>query len=194
MVRMLYPRYGFMAQDIRPWRNMFPQFAEKLRSFGCPFDNLVALVDGHFLGTCRPGGDACKSLNLWDFQTFAGKERRTGLKYQAAVLVKGIAIVWGPWQGTEHDATMICSARLLDHLCEIADEAGSDYIAFSDSAYLMHCFLQRILKPAPEETLSRLERRYNALMARFRIVIEQVFAEASQFWAALTHSHNMRLG
>ncbi len=31
-------------------------------------------------------------------------------------------------------------------------------------------------------------------MARFRVIIEDIFAEAHKYWAALTHLHNLRLG
>ena len=71
--------------------------------------------------TCRPGGDACKGLNLWDYQTFAGKERLHGLKYQGAVMPNGIVLVWGPWRGTEHDAGNLYESRLLDMLREARD-------------------------------------------------------------------------
>jgi hypothetical protein len=144
--------------------------------------------------TCRPGGDACKGLNLWDYQTFAGKERLHGLKYQGAVMPNGIVLVWGPWRGTEHDAGNLYESRLLDMLREAAEELGRDFTVFGDSAYPLHRFCQHILKPAANQSLTRLQRRYNALMARFRIVIEQVFAETSKYWACLTHHHNLRLG
>jgi hypothetical protein len=54
--------------------------------------------------------------------------------------------------------------------------------------------MYRILKAPPEGSLTQLERRFNALMARFRIIIENVFAEAGNYWAALNHRHNLRLG
>ncbi len=31
-------------------------------------------------------------------------------------------------------------------------------------------------------------------MARFRVIIEDVFGEAHKYWGTLTHRHNMRLG
>eukprot|EP00961_Rhodomonas_salina_P297476 3937250-Rhodomonas_salina.1 len=105
MVEILYDRYAVMITDIRPWRMQFKRFAKQLSDWGCPHDNLVAIFDGHFQGTCRPGGDANKSLTMWDFQTFAGKEHAHGLKFQAGVMPNGLALVWGPWRGTQHDAT-----------------------------------------------------------------------------------------
>ncbi len=51
-----------------------------------------------------------------------------------------------------------------------------------------------ILKAPQEGLLTLLECRFNILMACFRIIIENVFAEAWNYWEALNHSHNLRLG
>ncbi len=45
--------------------------------------------------TCQQGGDACKGLNMWDFQTFAGKEHLHGLKYQDAVMPDSPGVAQG---------------------------------------------------------------------------------------------------
>eukprot|EP00961_Rhodomonas_salina_P078217 1051133-Rhodomonas_salina.1 len=55
MVSMLFDRYGKMITDIRPWRRQFCSFAEHLADWGCQHKNLVAIFDGHFQQTCRPG-------------------------------------------------------------------------------------------------------------------------------------------
>ena len=54
--------------------------------------------------------------------------------------------------------------------------------------------MHSILRAPPEGSLTRLERLYNALMARFRVMIEDIFGEAHKYFAGLTHRHNMRLG
>lgn len=89
MVSFLFDRYAKMITDIRPWSRHFRRFAQHLADWGCPHKNLVTIFDGHFQQTCRPGGDSCKAINLWDFQTFAGKERLHGLKFQAGVMPNG---------------------------------------------------------------------------------------------------------
>jgi hypothetical protein len=194
MVEILYGRYARLMTDIRPWKRQFKRFANHLRSWGCPHHNLVAIFDGHFQETCRPGGDANKHLTLWDYQTFAGKEHAHGLKFQAGVMPNGMALVWGPWRGTQHDATMFDQTGVLQGIEECSEELGEDFSGYGDSAYPLNRFMARILKPAPEQSLTRLERRYNALMARFRIVIEQLFAETTGYWGLLLHPKNHRLG
>ena len=55
--------------------------------------------------------------------------------------------------------------------------------------------MHRILKgPATGEGLTAWERRYNALMARFRIIVENVFAVCEQYWGILRDRKNLRLG
>ena len=195
MLSTVHARYSPITCDIRLWKHHFAHFAAHLASWGCPFDCLVAIFDGHFQPTCRPGGDACVYVNLKDYQTFAGKERLHGVKYQCAVMPNGMAMVWGPWRGTVHDATAFYQTGVLDALGEVADELGRDYIGFGDSAYPLHRFMQHILKPhSVDEPLTRLQRRYNALMARFRIVVENIFAECVQCFGFLRDRHNLRLG
>eukprot|EP00961_Rhodomonas_salina_P265307 3586361-Rhodomonas_salina.1 len=194
MTNILYVRYHSLVSSIKLWGNEFDAFAAQLRKFGCPFPNLVMFLDGHFQPTCRPGGDGCKNLNLKDYQTFAGKERLHGLKYQGGVLPNGIALIWGPWRGTEHDATMMREAKILEEMREVCEDLGIDYCIFGDSAYPLHRFMQRVLKPVPGGELTQLERRFNALMSRYRVVVENIFGEAVKYFGILTHRHNMRLG
>lgn len=194
MLELMHLRYSRLTSSLACYRYQFARFAQQLASFGCPFDNLVGMFDGHLVATCRPGGDACVGLNMWDFQTFAGKERLHGLKYQACVLPNGLCVVWGPWRGTAADAAMFYETGALDALAQAQEELGETYCGFGDSAYPIHRHMQRILKAPPEGSLTRLQRRYNALMARFRVLIEDVFGEAHNYFASLTHRHNMRLG
>ena len=194
MVRILYAKFHKLVASLAPWRRHFRAFAQHLVDWGCPHDNLVAIFDGHFQATCRPGGDANHSLTLHDNQTFSGKERLHGLKYQACVMPNGICCVWGPWRGTEHDATMFANSGVIDDLARISGEEGTDFSGYGDSAYPLHRHMQRILKAPAEGSLTRLQRRYNALMARFRVVIENCFGEAAQYWGMLQHRHNLRLG
>ena len=151
---MLSDRYGKMITDIRTWRQQFCSFAEHLTDWGCQHKNLVAIFDCHFQQTCRPGGDSCKSVNLWDFQTFAGKELLHGLKFQAGVMPNGLALCWGPWQGTQHDVTMFSETGVLDALEEISEEDWEDYSGYGDSAYPLSWYMSCILKPAAEQSLS----------------------------------------
>jgi hypothetical protein len=89
---------------------------------------------------------------------------------------------------------MLGETGVLEALEEISMEQQQDFSGFGDSAYPLSRWMSRILKPPAEQSLTRLQRRYNALMARFRIVIEQLFAEATMYWGLLRYGSNLRLG
>jgi len=170
MLQLLYDRYSPLTKNLWCWRHQFHRFAAQLRAMGCPHDNLMAIFDGHFQPTTRPGGDACINENLWDHQTFSGKERQHGLKYQACVFPNGMCCVWGPWRGTEHDATMFSETEVIEILHQWLEESGEDLSGYGDSAYPIHRHMQRILRAPDHGSLTRLERRYNALMARYTML------------------------
>jgi len=110
------------------------------------------------------------------------------------VLPNGIALCWGPWRGSTHDATMLLESGLLEDLSQASEDLGLRYSAFADSAYPRSAFVQRVERPDPGGNLTQTERRYNALMSRFRIVIENAFGETTNYFNNLTHRHNLRLG
>jgi hypothetical protein len=90
---------------------------------------------------------------------------------------------------------MFSHSGILEDLEEISEELGHDFAAFGDSVYTLHSYMQLILKgPASGEGLTAGQRRYNALMARFRVIIENVFACCEQYWGVLRDRKNLRLG
>ena len=53
--------------------------------------------------------------------------------------------------------------------------------------------MQAILKCPAGVNLTAGQRRFNTMMARFRIVIENLFAEVTSVWASLQHKHNKKI-
>ncbi len=49
-----------------------------------------------------------------------------------------MTLVWGPWVGTQLDATMFLETGVLDELWKISDEQCEDFSGFGDSAYTFH--------------------------------------------------------
>ena len=70
--------------------------------------------------------------------------------------------------GVETDSKKLYKSHLLDDLEEIAVAHGQDFVAFGDSAYPIHRFFQHVLKCPKGGSLTRPERLFNALNARFR--------------------------
>ena len=161
---------------------------------GAPYDNLIGFFDRRFDQTSRPGGDACVLGNLKDYQTYSFLHGAHGYMYQACVLVNGMSMCWGPYLGKDHDAKSFVWTDILNDLASIEVQIGRVFSVFADSAYPRSRYCQAILKSPPGGQLSQMERRFNALMARFRIVIENLFAEISTYWNTLQHSTNKKMG
>ncbi len=117
-----------------------------------------------------------------------------GLMFQGLVLVNGFAMCWGPFGGNEADAKTIVQANIIEDLHSISNELGTTYSHFADSAYPQSSYMHAILKCPAGGQLSAIERRFNALMACFRIVIEQLFTEVDASFAVLQMKQNMLLG
>jgi hypothetical protein len=52
----LYHEWALPLSKIEIWENYFPLFAQRMTMYGPPFDNLIGIIDGIFLRSCRPGG------------------------------------------------------------------------------------------------------------------------------------------
>lgn len=68
------------------------------------------------------------------------------------------------------------------------------FCVFGDAAYPLHPNLQRTHKNLPGVPLSIWDRRFNLLMSRFRIVVENIFAQQGQRFGFTQHTQNQRLG
>ena len=178
MVHLVWARYAPLICDISIWKSFFADFAAHMKKMGAPFDNVVGFVDGKLVATARPGGNGCVFLNLHDFQTYSGLHRRHGYSYQGLVFPNGIAMAWGPFVGSEADSNKLRKSRLLDDMREICNDLGHTYLFFGDSAYASHQYFEHVIRnPQAPHQLTRPERLFNALMARFRITV-RVFSSS----------------
>ena len=80
--------------------------------------------------------------------------------------------------------------QILDVMKVVYDRTGKAYVIFGDSAFPLNRHMQRMLKGRLDER----SRRFNALMARYRICIENVSAEIFQFWGYTSHHLGLKLG
>ena len=147
-------------------------------------DYLVGVIDGHFLGSARPGGDGCKKPNHHDFHTYNGHDRLHGLKFLSVVFPCGICIHYGPWTGNRHNAGAlrqskvshycdfsVCFCHCDPNLCAVVQilavmrevylRCGIPYLIFGDSAFPLNMHMQRMLKGR----LDKESKCFNALMA-----------------------------
>jgi hypothetical protein len=88
------------------------------------------------------------------------------------VLPNGIALTWGPFVGSVEDSNKLRKSRLLDDMDEICTDLGEAYMFFGDSSYASHRYFEHVIRnPQAPHVLTRPERLFNALMARFRITV-----------------------
>ena len=70
--------------DFATWLPFFPQFAQIFQAYGSPYEDLVALTDGNFMPTCRPGGLGNKNSKIDQSQFYTGEKARHGVKHLGA--------------------------------------------------------------------------------------------------------------
>jgi len=82
-------------------------------------------------------------------------------------------------------------SKLIEVLKHIFATTGRCFMLFGDSAFPSGRHMQRMLKG---NNLTHAEHCFNALMARYRICIENVFAEIHSQWGFTSDANNQRLG
>ena len=126
---------------------------------------------------------------------YNGNHKHHALSYQAITLPCGICLFHGPYAGTMHDAHILGLSGVLAELGDILDATNIFYKLYGDVAYPTHQHLVHAyanIGPLAPNIAAR--RRHNDLMARFRIVVEQIFAELDNNFAGLTFKNSQKLG
>lgn len=89
MLEFLHDKYTDRLRDLKFFTPFVPDMIQLMdnlciRHHGvkCPYDSLMAMVDGHLVHCNRPGGAGCVRENMYDRDMFNGKDRAHGMKYQ----------------------------------------------------------------------------------------------------------------
>jgi hypothetical protein len=89
MLELLHDKYTDRLRDLKFFTPFVPDMIQLMdnlciRHHGvkCPYDSLMAMVDGHLVHCNRPGGAGCVRENMYDRDMFNGKDRAHGMKYQ----------------------------------------------------------------------------------------------------------------
>jgi hypothetical protein len=190
MASHLYHGWALPLSRIEIWEPFFPIFAQRMKLYGAPFDNLIGLIDGNFMRCCRPGGEG-NWISTMDQQViYNGKEKRHGLKFLAVAFPNGFVSLFGPVEGSKHDSTVLDESRWAAYLYDVELRTQQRFCLFGDSAFGCCRYIQTMLKGA----LLQGGRNFNALMSRIRIHIENVFALQSNIFHFLSHEYGLRLG
>ncbi len=71
---------------------------------------------------------------LKDYQVHSFLQATHSLMYQACVLPNSMSLCWGPYLGKDHNLKTLVWTDILHNLTNIAQELGSVYSLFADSA------------------------------------------------------------
>jgi hypothetical protein len=176
--------------EFSTWLPFFKDFAEVMKEYGSPYDDLVALTDGTFLKSCRPGGLGNKKSRLDQGQLYTGEKAAHGIKHLGAFFPNGMMALCGPFLGSVHDGRMIRESGWIEYLRLISQFDGRRYKIFGDAAFGISNFVQSMIKGE----LTPKGRAFNALMSRIRIHIENGFGGNLNSFTFLAFNRSLKLG
>ena len=153
----------------------------------CPIPNCWGFIDG----TGRPIARHTRGQRIW----YSGHKRMHMQKFQGVTTPFGIVVhLFGPVEGSRHDAAMLRMSGLLDqieaHLPARGPDAGDVFTLYGDSAYPLRQHLQA---PFAGANLTPPQRQYNSQMSECRIAIEWAFAEVAAKFAYVDLKKAQRL-
>jgi len=189
-VMLLFRRWGSFIRSLDHNfldRRHLEVYAEAFQRKGCPLQDVVFTIDGTKQIICRPGHGLQNSA-------YCGHHHQHCLGYQFIELPTGINIVFGPYNGYEHDSTSVKMIRLEEKLTDMLDftsDGGPAYKVFLDSGYALgNTFItpfsrRRVLTPD--------ERRFNREMSAVRQPSEWGIGRVKALFSFLEFKRNMRV-
>jgi hypothetical protein len=146
-------------------------------------------IDGTLRRTCRP------TFN--QEYSYSGHKRCHGVKFQSVVVPDGlIACLYGPFEGSGHDARMLVESAIVEKLRNLmpVNEDDPDAVpefqlygdpAYPESGYLIKGF-QNAARGSPEA-------RLNTKMSKVRECVEWGFRDVITYWSYLDYRRAMQL-
>jgi nuclease HARBI1 len=116
-----------------------------------------------------------------------------GMKYLAAQFPKGMVALAGAYLGRCHDARMLYLSGWDEILCEVERQTHSNYVMFGDAGFACSSHVQAMVR-GYSGFIGSEARRFNALMSRIRIYIENHFGECAKSFPSLSFKIGLRLG
>lgn len=98
--------------------------------------------------------------------------------------------MFGPIEGSRHDAFMLSVSGLTEKLRRFTKPDGEPYVIYGDPAYGLH---PNILAPFKGNNLNAGQKTFNRSMSRVRVSVEWGFGKISQLFAYLDFKKNLKL-
>lgn len=98
--------------------------------------------------------------------------------------------MFGPIEGSRHDAFMLGVNGLMEKLRRITKPDGEPYVIYGDPAYGLNI---NILAPFKGNNFNAGEKAFNRDMSRVRVSVEWGFGKLTQTFAFLDFKKNLKL-
>jgi len=189
-VMLLFDKWGSFIRSLDHdflERDYLDIFANAFQRKGCPLPNTVCTIDGTKNCISRPG----HGLQV---AAYCGHHHSHCLGYQFVELPVGVNIVFGPFNGFEHDSSsvkMIQLEELLTEKFDFSEEGGVAYKAFLDSGYALgNTFITPFSR---RRQLNEEERRFNREMSRMRQPSEWGIGRVKTLFSFLEFKKSLRV-
>lgn len=175
----IYMRFCDILSDLgADWINL-QMFSEALCDKGCPVRNCWGFVDGTCMAITRPG--------MGQRSFFSGHKRQHCLKFQGVMTPCGIIChMFGPIEGSRHDAYMLAESSLLESLTQ---DPYQNYCIYGDPAYPL---TPQLLAPYRGDVNAE-EAAFNKEMSRIRQSVEWGFGKIKTLFAFLDFKKNQKI-
>ncbi|XP_070578741.1 uncharacterized protein [Ptychodera flava] len=157
-------------------------FAAAVHNKGSLLDNCWGFIDGTTRSISRP--------HTGQRIVFSGHKRTHCLKFQSVQAPNGlIAHMFGPIEGSRHDAYMLSESQLLPKL-EQVQNGGQVMCVYGDPAYPLR---PELMGPFKGAHLTREQHIFNRSMSEVRVCVEWGFGKIISLFAFLDFKKNQKL-
>ena len=193
VIDYLYARYGHLLLDLdQPWLSPdnLRRLADSVHDKGAPLTNCWGFIDGTARPICRPTINqraVFSGLPAENVCARCGHKRLHVIKFQSIMAPNGIiAHLFGPFEGSRHDAAMLAESNILDRM---ENTLGGFYV-YGDPAYPIR---RSIIAPFRGANLSPDQDNFNYEMSKVRQCVEWGFGDIVRNFAFLDFRKNLKL-
>jgi hypothetical protein len=196
MISHVYENFHYLLESLARWKPLFPSFAEACAEMGSPANlGVFGFVDGTLRQIDRPS--ARNGHGNMQRAAYSGHKKKHGLKFESVSFPNGItAWLKGPYEGRRHDAFIIRTSGLLEHIEDVVTDAtatfGIPLAIYGDRAYPLRPFLQTNYK-GRRENLTNEQLAYNELMSGLRESVEWQFNKTVEYFAFIDFHKNQKI-
>ncbi|XP_070536586.1 uncharacterized protein [Ptychodera flava] len=182
IVEHIYEEFGHLLTSLNlVWLDLVT-FAEAVHNKGATLDNCWGFIDGTARSISRPtSGQGV---------VFSGHKRTHCLKFQSIQAPNGlIAHMFGPIEGSRHDAFMLGESEVLPKLEQLQND-GPMMCVYGDPAYPLR---PELMGPFKGAHLTPQQQIFNRSMSEVRVCVEWGFAKIITLFAFLDFKKNQKL-